>query len=225
MNTLKHLAIIMDGNGRWAELQNKQRVKGHEAGAKTVKEITMFCAKNSDIQRLTLYAFSTENWKRPKLEVEFLMKLLNSYLKGELQTYIQNNVRFEPIGDIKAFSKPLQATIQDVQDKTAHCNGLVQSLALNYGAQDELLRAINTLNQSEKNITQAMLTNALDCKDEVDLLIRTGGDHRLSNFLLWQAAYAELLFTDTLWPDFTTDELKKAMEKFTKTERRFGGLK
>lgn len=225
MNTLKHLAIIMDGNGRWAELQNKQRVKGHEAGAKTVKEITMFCAKNSDIQRLTLYAFSTENWKRPKLEVEFLMKLLNSYLKGELQTYIQNNVRFEPIGDIKAFSKPLQETIQDVQDKTAHCNGLVQSLALNYGAQDELLRAINTLNQSEKNITQAMLTNALDCKDEVDLLIRTGGDHRLSNFLLWQAAYAELLFTDTLWPDFTTDELKKAMEKFTKTERRFGGLK
>lgn len=225
MNTLKHLAIIMDGNGRWAELQNKQRVKGHEAGAKTVKEITMFCAKNSDIQRLTLYAFSTENWKRPKLEVEFLMKLLNSYLKGELQTYIQNNVRFEPIGDIKAFSKPLQETIQDVQDKTAHCNGLVQSLALNYGAQDELLRAINTLNQSEKNITQTMLTNALDCKDEVDLLIRTGGDHRLSNFLLWQAAYAELLFTDTLWPDFTTDELKKAIEKFTKTERRFGGLK
>ena len=99
MNTLKHLAIIMDGNGRWAELQNKQRVKGHEAGAKTVKEITMFCAQNSDIQRLTLYAFSTENWKRPKLEVEFLMKLLNTYLKGELETYLQNNVRFEPIGD------------------------------------------------------------------------------------------------------------------------------
>ena len=225
MNTLKHLAIIMDGNGRWAELQNKQRVKGHEAGAKTVKEITMFCAQNSDIQRLTLYAFSTENWKRPKLEVEFLMKLLNTYLKGELETYLQNNVRFEPIGDIKAFSKSLQETIQDVQDKTAHCNGLIQSLALNYGAQDELLRAINTLNKSETNITQTMLTNALDCKHEVDLLIRTGGDYRLSNFLLWQAAYAELFFTDTLWPDFTTNELEKAMGKFTKTERRFGGLK
>lgn len=225
MNAIKHIAIIMDGNGRWAELQGQKRVKGHEAGAKTAKEITRYCVKNPDIQRVTLYAFSTENWKRPRLEVEFLMKLLDTHLTNELPIYLENNVRFEPIGDIKAFSKSLQKTIQNVEEKTAHCDGLVQSLALNYGAQDELLRAINTLNKSQTNITQTMLNNALDCKHEVDLLIRTGGDHRLSNFLLWQVAYAELFFTDTLWPDFTADELKKIIKKFMKIERKFGGLK
>lgn len=225
MNRLKHIAIIMDGNGRWAEMQDKKRVKGHEAGAKVVKNITTYCSKNRDIERLTLYAFSTENWKRPRLEVEFLMKLLEKYLKNELPIYLENNVRFEPIGDIRAFSKSLQKTIKNVQDKTAHCDGLVQSLALNYGAQDEILRAVNKIKDNENDITEAMLSNALDCKHDVDLLIRTGGDHRLSNFLLWQAAYAELFFIDTLWPDFTTDELEKIIKDFTKIERRFGGLK
>lgn len=225
MNRAKHIAIIMDGNGRWAEIQGKKRVKGHEAGAKVVKEITTYCSNNRDIERLTLYAFSTENWKRPRLEVEFLMKLLENYLKNELPVYVQNNVRFEPIGDIRAFSKSLQKTIQDVQEKTAHCDGLVQSLALNYGAQDEMLRAINKIKNYEDDITEAMLGNALDCKHDVDLLIRTGGDHRLSNFLLWQSAYAELFFIDTLWPDFTTNDLENILKKFTKIERRFGGLK
>lgn len=225
MNQARHIAIIMDGNGRWAELKEKKRVKGHEAGAKVVKEITTYCADNKDIERLTLYAFSTENWKRPRLEVEFLMKLLDKHLKNELPIYLKNNVKFEAIGDIRAFSKPLQKTIQDVEEKTAHCDGLVQSLALNYGAQDEILRAVNSIKNSEKDITEAMLGNALDCKHNVDLLIRTGGDHRLSNFLLWQAAYAELFFTDTLWPDFTTNELEKIIKNFTKIERRFGGLK
>ena len=225
MNRAKHIAIIMDGNGRWAELKGKKRVKGHEAGAKVVKEITTYCSNNKDIERLTLYAFSTENWKRPRLEVEFLMKLLESYLKNELPVYLENNVRFEPIGDIRAFSKSLQKTIKDVKEKTEHCDGLVQSLALNYGAQDEILRAINTIKKCEEDITEAMLSNALDCKHDVDLLIRTGGDHRLSNFLLWQAAYAELFFTDTLWPDFTTNDLEKVIKNFTKIERRFGGLK
>lgn len=225
MNRAKHIAIIMDGNGRWAELQGKKRVKGHEKGAEVVKSITTYCSNSKDIERLTLYAFSTENWKRPRLEVEFLMKLLERYLKNELPVYLQNNVRFEPIGDIRAFSKSLQKTIKDVEDKTSHCDGLVQSLALNYGAQDELLRAINTIKKCEEDITEIMLSNALDCKHDVDLLIRTGGDHRLSNFLLWQSAYAELFFTDTLWPDFTTDDLEKIIKKFTKVERRFGGLK
>ncbi len=225
MNTATHIAIIMDGNGRWAELQGKKRVKGHEAGAKVVKEITTYCSNNKDIERLTLYAFSTENWKRPRLEVEFLMKLLEQYLKNELPVYLQNNVRFEPIGDIRAFSKSLQKTIKDVQEKTAHCDGLVQSLALNYGAQDEILRAINRIKNDENDITEAMLSNALDCKHDVDILIRTGGDHRLSNFLLWQSAYAELFFCDTLWPDFTTNELEKILKDFKKIERRFGGLK
>jgi len=225
MNRAKHIAIIMDGNGRWAEIKGQKRVKGHEAGAKVVKEITTYCADHKEIERLTLYAFSTENWKRPRLEVEFLMKLLEKYLKNELPMYLKNNVRFEPIGDIRAFSKSLQKTIKDVQDQTVHCDGLVQSLALNYGAQDEMLRAINRIKKCEEDITEAMLSNALDCKHDVDLLIRTGGDHRLSNFLLWQSAYAELFFCDTLWPDFTTTQLEKIIKNFTKIERRFGGLK
>ncbi|MDD2652958.1 MAG: polyprenyl diphosphate synthase [Sulfurimonas sp.] len=225
MNKARHIAIIMDGNGRWAELRGQKRVKGHEVGAKVVRTITEFCAADSDIERLTLYAFSTENWKRPRLEVEFLMKLLQKYLDNELETYLTNNIRFEPIGDIRAFSSSLQKTIFEVKEKTAHCDGLVQSLALNYGAHDEILRAINRVKKSQEDITEAMLSNALDCKHNVDLLIRTGGDHRLSNFLLWQAAYAELFFSDTLWPDFTTVELEKILKDFTKIERRFGGLK
>ena len=215
----------MDGNGRWAEQQGEKRVKGHEAGAKVVKKITTYCSNHEDIERLTLYAFSTENWKRPRLEVEFLMKLLDKYLKNELSSYLQNNVKFEAIGDIRAFSKSLQKTIKTVEEKTAHCDGLVQSLALNYGSQDEILRAVNSLKRYDEDITTEMLHNALDCKQDVDLLIRTGGDKRLSNFLLWQSAYAELFFTDTLWPDFTSKELEKIIQKFAKVERRFGGLK
>ncbi len=225
MNRAKHIAIIMDGNGRWAELQGMKRVKGHEIGAKVVKNITTYCSNSKDIERLTLYAFSTENWKRPRLEVEFLMKLLEKYLKNELSVYLENNVRFEPIGDIRAFSKSLQKTIKMVEEKTAHCDGLVQSLALNYGSQNEIIRAINSIKNCEDNITETMLSNALDCKHDVDLLIRTGGDHRLSNYLLWQAAYAELFFTDTLWPDFDPEDLEKIIKKFNKVERRFGGLK
>lgn len=225
MNQAKHIAIIMDGNGRWAEAQGEKRVKGHEAGAKVVREITEYCARHEDIERLTLYAFSTENWKRPRLEVEFLMKLLDKHLKSELPTLLKNNVKFETIGDLRAFSKSLQKTIKDVCEKTAHCDGLVQSVALNYGAQDEILRAVNKIKSSEDDITEAMLSNALDCKQDVDLLVRTGGDHRLSNFLLWQAAYAELFFCDTLWPDFNEVELERIINDFTSIERRFGGLK
>ncbi|MDD3476057.1 MAG: polyprenyl diphosphate synthase [Sulfurimonas sp.] len=225
MNRATHIAIIMDGNGRWAELRGEKRVKGHEAGAKVVRSITEYCAAHKEVQRLTLYAFSTENWKRPKVEVEFLMKLLEKYLKSELENYLKNNIRFEPIGDIRAFSSSLQKTIKDVAEKSAHCDGLIQSLALNYGAHDEMLRAINKIKKADEDITEAMLYNALDCKDSVDLLIRTGGDHRLSNFLLWQSAYAELFFTDTLWPDFSVKELEKMLNNFTKIERKFGGLK
>ncbi len=225
MNQAKHIAIIMDGNGRWAELQGQKRVKGHEAGANVVKNITTYCSNHNEIERLTLYAFSTENWKRPRLEVEFLMKLLERYLKNELPIYLENNVRFEPIGDIRIFSKALRKTIKEVAEKTAHCDGLIQSLALNYGSQDEMLRAINSLKKIEGDISHTMMSNALDCKYDVDLLIRTGGDHRLSNFLLWQSAYAELYFCDTLWPDFTPNKLEKIIKKFTKVERRFGGLK
>jgi undecaprenyl diphosphate synthase len=225
MNQAKHIAVIMDGNGRWAELKGEKRVKGHEAGAEVVRDVTQFCAAHPDIERLTLYAFSTENWKRPRLEVEYLMKLLEKYLRNELNTYLENNIRFEPIGDIRAFSKSLQNTIAEVKEKTSHCDGLVQSLALNYGAKDELLRAVNKIKNSKDDITEEMLLNALDCSHDVDLLVRTGGDHRLSNYLLWQCAYAELFFCDTLWPDFSSKELEGIIKEFKKIERRFGGLK
>jgi undecaprenyl diphosphate synthase len=224
MNRALHVAIIMDGNGRWAQARGEKRVKGHEEGAKVVREMTTFCSNHPDIERLTLYAFSTENWKRPRLEVEFLMKLMERYLKSELETYIKNNVRFEPIGDTRAFSKSLQKTIKEVEEKTAHCDGLVQSLALNYGSHDEILRAINLLKNETSDITEEMFSNALDSKHQVDIMIRTGGDHRISNFLLWQISYAELFFIDTLWPDFTENEFLKILSDFKTRDRRFGGL-
>ncbi len=225
MNIPRHIAIVMDGNGRWAQNQGKKRVKGHEEGAKVVKTITTYCSNHPEIERLTLYAFSTENWKRPRLEVEFLMKLLDDYLKKELPVYLENNVKFEAIGDISAFSKKLQKTIAMVEQKTAHCNGLVQSLALNYGSRDEIVRAAKKLQQQNIEITQESFNDALDASMDVDLLIRTGGDFRLSNFLMWQAAYAELFFIKKLWPDFSTNDLESIIAQFQGIERRFGGLK
>lgn len=223
MNTALHVAIIMDGNGRWAQKHNQRRAKGHEKGAEVVRDITKFCVAHQDIGRLTLYAFSTENWKRPKLEIEFLMKLLHRYLQKELQVYLRHNIRFEPIGDISAFSKSLQDLIQKVKNETAHCDGLIQSLALNYGSHDEIIRAINKLPKTQ-NITSQLLEDAMDCKQPVDIMIRSGGEKRLSNFLLWQSSYAELFFTDTLWPDFNHHELEAILQEFRKRERRFGGL-
>jgi undecaprenyl diphosphate synthase len=223
-NQPRHIAIIMDGNGRWAEAQGKNRTYGHERGAEIVRSITTYCGEHSEIDRLTLYAFSTENWKRPKLEVEFLMKLLEKYLKSERSTYLDNNIRFEPIGDLSLFSKSLRNVIDDVQRSTEGCNALTQCLALNYGGRDEIVRAVNKLSSHAMPITVDSLNSALDCTHDVDLLIRTGGDQRLSNFLLWQAAYAELFFTKTLWPEFNTDELESIIKKFKTVERRFGGL-
>lgn len=222
-NRPTHIAIIMDGNGRWAESKGRTRSHGHEQGAEIVRTITSYCADHPEIDRLSLYAFSTENWKRPKIEVDFLMKLLEKYLKNERKNYLEGNIRFEPIGDLSIFSKSLRKVIDDLQNVTHGCNGLVQSLALNYGSRNEIVRAVNDL-FPRTPITVEQLNNALDCKDDIDLLIRTGGDHRLSNFLLWQAAYAELFFTDTLWPEFTTGELESIIKKFKKVERRFGGL-
>ncbi len=222
-NQPRHIAIVMDGNGRWAQAQGKNRTYGHEKGAETVRSVTTYCAKHPDIERLTLYAFSTEDWKRPKIAVDFLMKLLERYLKNERATYLENNIRFEPIGDLGIFSQSLRSVIEDVRKATETCNGLVQCLALNYGGRDEIIRAANTVLQTGELSVEA-LTQALDCPVDVDLLIRTGGDQRLSNFLLWQAAYAELIFTKTLWPEFTAEELESIIKKFRTVERRFGGL-
>ena len=175
---------------------------------------------------MTLYAFSTENWNRPKLEVEFLMKLLDRYLKNELSTYLANNVRFKAIGDISRFSKTLQKTIFETESKTAQCSGLTQILALNYGSQDEIVRATKKLLEQNLEISIENITKNLDTNfaSDVDLLIRTSGEVRISNFLLWQIAYAEMFFTQTLWPDFSETELDEILENFSKRERRFGGV-
>lgn len=215
----------MDGNGRWAQSQGLMRKSGHEKGAEVVRDITTFCSNSEIVSRLSLYAFSTENWKRPRLEVEFLMKLLDSWLKKELPIYIKNGVKLESIGDISRFSNSLQKTIRDVEEKTAHCTGLIQSLALNYGARDEITRALQKIQKQNIEVSESNITNALDCPQDIDLLIRTGGDRRLSNFMLWQASYAELFFSDTLWPDFNSRELATIIDKFLHVERRFGGLK
>jgi undecaprenyl diphosphate synthase len=225
MNNLpRHVAIIMDGNGRWAQQKGQARIKGHERGAEVVRDIMTFAARHDEIEVLTLYAFSTENWKRPKAEVEFLMKLLSRYLKREMNVYLENNVRFHAVGDLSRFSTSLQKLIRETERKTAHCTGLQHHLALNYGARDEIVRAVNTLQAGGTQITPESLNAALDAPEAVDLLIRTGGDHRLSNFLLWQAAYAELFFTRTLWPDFNAHELQSIINQFKSVERRFGGL-
>ena len=221
-----HIAIIMDGNGRWAKSQNKKRIEGHKVGAEVVKEITTYCANNEEVKYLTLYAFSTENWKRPKMEVEFLMKLLDNWLKKELDTYIANQVKFEVIGDISKFSKKLQDRINYTKEQTKNFTKLTQILALNYGSRDEITRAVKKLCESNEEINEENISKNLDTANfpDVDLLIRTSGEVRLSNFLLWQVAYAEMFFTPTLWPDFTPKELEKIINEFKKRERRFGGI-
>jgi len=225
-SVLNHLGIIMDGNGRWAKKRGLKRTKGHEQGAETIRDITMFCAQHPTIETATFYAFSTENWKRPKLEVEFLMKMLDKYLKNELETYQEHNIRFLAIGNISSFSKALQNRIKKTEDLTKDNTNLTQILALNYGGRAEITLAVNSLIEegkthvSEEDISAALQTPYSD----IDLLIRTSGEERISNFLLWQLSYAELYFTQTLWPDFTSKELGDIIKSFENRSRRFGGV-
>lgn len=225
MNDLTHLAIIMDGNGRWATRQKKERSFGHKEGAKNVREITKYAAKMG-IKYLTLYAFSTENWNRPATEVSVLMKILSKFLHSEIPILKENNIRFSVIGDMRKFSSTLQKEIENAKEQTKHCTGMTQVIAINYGAQDELVRAINKATKVHQKITKEILEQFLDTAGipPVDLLIRTGGDYRLSNFLLWQSAYAELFFTKTLWPEFSKGELEAIVLEYQNTERRFGGV-
>lgn len=224
-NIPQHIAIIMDGNGRWAKERGLKRTAGHEQGAKTVRKITTHCAKIG-VKYLTLYAFSTENWTRPKLEVEFLMRLLDKYLKSELEVYLKNSIRFKAIGDISRFSKTLQKTIKEVEEKTSKATGLTQVLALNYGSKDEIVRAVKKLNEKDLEVNEENLESCLDTAGmpDVDVLIRTSGEVRLSNYLLWQNAYAEMFFTQTFWPDFDENELDDIISDFNSRERRFGGI-
>jgi undecaprenyl diphosphate synthase len=225
LNRLKHLGIIMDGNGRWAKIRGKVRTEGHKMGAETVRKITTYCAKHETIETLTLYAFSTENWKRPKMEVSFLMKLLDNYLTNEVATYMELDTKFETIGDISAFSDKLKETIRKTKALTKNNRSLTQVLALNYGSRDEIVRAANSVVAEGEVITEENLGAALDSPyTDIDLLIRTSGEQRLSNFLLWQLSYSEMFFTDTLWPDFMPDELEEIIENFRERDRKFGGI-
>ncbi|MDD5406876.1 MAG: di-trans,poly-cis-decaprenylcistransferase [Sulfurovaceae bacterium] len=222
---LEHLAIIMDGNGRWAKSRGLQRTKGHEKGAEVIRDITEYCSNHPTLQTLTLYAFSTENWKRPKLEVDFLMRLLDKYLANELETYCKCNVRFETIGDINHLSSSLQKRIETTKEATKNHNKLTQILALNYGSRDEITRAVNKVLDQNLVVTEENINKMLDTPySDVDLIIRTSGEQRLSNFLLWQSSYSEFYFTSTLWPDFTPIELDDIIAKFYDRDRTFGGL-
>ncbi len=223
---LNHLAIIMDGNGRWASERKLKRTKGHEKGAEIIRDITTFCADHSTIETVTFYAFSTENWKRPKLEVEFLMKLLNKYLKNERSTYQEHNIRFKAVGNIKAFSKSLQKCIKETEELTKNNSKLTQILALNYGGRAEITSAVNTLiHEGKKSVTEEEISAALQTPyTDIDLLIRTSGEERISNFLLWQLSYSEFYFSPTLWPDFTVTELNEIIKDFEQRTRRFGGV-
>ncbi len=223
---LQHLAIIMDGNGRWAKQKGLSRTKGHEKGAEVIRDITTYCATHPTIESVTFYAFSTENWKRPKVEVEFLMRLLDRYLQHELATYQAHDIRFKAIGNIEAFSQKLQERIRKVEEQTKHNTTLTQILALNYGGRAEITAAVNQLIANGKTeITETDISSALQTPySDVDLLIRTSGEERISNYLLWQISYAEFYFSQTLWPDFTTTELDEILDDFQHRNRRFGGI-
>lgn len=226
----KHIAIIMDGNGRWAKKQGLMRVRGHEKGAKAVRQSVETCAELG-VENLTLYAFSTENWKRPKLEVDTLMKLLVSSLKKELPTLQKNNISLKAVGVLTLLPKSAQRELAEVIEATKENKRMNLTLALSYGSREELISVI-------KNVASQVKEGSLDVDQidtdvinknlytsympDVDLLIRTSGEQRISNFLLWQIAYAELYFTEVLWPDFRKEDLVEAIHNYQDRERRFG---
>ncbi|MEL1239507.1 isoprenyl transferase [Flavobacterium flavipallidum] len=226
----RHLAIIMDGNGRWAKQQGFLRTIGHENGTKSVKIAIENCAKLG-IQNLTLYAFSTENWNRPKLEVETLMKLLIKSLQKELVTLQKNNIKLNAIGNLDMMPEKARKELLDVIEKTKNNTRMTLTLALSYGSREEIVNAVKKISDKVKNniisidaiddsiINQHLYTQNLP---DVDLLIRTSGEHRISNFLLWQIAYAELFFSEVMWPDFREEHLYEALISYQKRERRFG---
>ena len=221
-----HVAFIMDGNGRWAKKRGMPREYGHRFGAESFKKVMKHCLELG-IKATTFYVFSTENWKRPKKEVDSIMKLLSSYLdecEKELKKY---DIRFIFLGDKSVFPDKLRNKMIEIEERTKNASHIV-NLALNYGGRDELVYAFRKLAAKENaaEITEADVTNALYTSEspELDLIVRTGGDMRISNFLLWQAAYAELYFTDVLWPDFSTADVDLAIDTFRNRKRRFGGV-
>lgn len=228
----QHIAIILDGNGRWAKAKGMPRNYGHTAGTKNVETVCQ-AAHDLGVKYVTMYAFSTENWNRPEGEVEALMKLLESYLKNCIKTADKNNMRVRVIGDTTRLSERFQERIRELEAASAKNDGLNLQIAINYGSRDEMTRAMRRMSEDvaagkrkPEEITESVFEEYLDTAGipDPDLLIRTSGELRLSNFLLWQLAYSEFYFTDVPWPDFHKEELERAIEAYNKRDRRFGGL-
>ncbi len=232
MNVPQHIAIILDGNGRWAKSKGMPRTYGHTVGAKNVETICR-AANEMGVKYVTMYAFSTENWSRPADEVKALMKLLGEYVKTCMKTAKKDNLRVRFIGDLSKLDPKLISAINELTEYSSQFTGLTLTIAINYGSRDEMTRAIKKVAMDTKDgkiniedINEELFSSYLDTKDipDPDFMIRTSGEQRLSNYLLWQLAYAEFYFTPVAWPEFTPDELKKAIEEYDKRNRRFGGI-
>ena len=232
VNVPRSVAIIMDGNGRWAKARHLPRTAGHRAGALRLHDIALHGA-DLGIKYLPVYAFSTENWKRPQEEVDAIMNLLRQYLKESLADFQQENIRTRFIGDRSALAEDILDLMREAEETTAHKTGMTLNIALNYGGQQELTAAARSLARrvqageiAPEDIDEAMLGSALYTEDQppVDLILRPSGEYRLSNFLVWQSAYAEFVFMDVLWPDFTEADLERAFEEYARRNRRFGGV-
>ena len=230
MTLPKHIAIIMDGNGRWAQLKRKPRTFGHIKGTRVAKKIITSCSRKG-IKNLTLYAFSTENWFRPQTEVSFLMKLLRRYLRKETENLVKENIRFSVIGDLSRVPSDVLNAIQQAAEATAGCTGLNLVFALSYGSRQEITVAVREIAErvaagelSPSDIDEALINTSLSTypTPDPDLIVRTSGEQRLSNFLLWQAAYSEFYFTEVLWPNFTESHLEEAIQAYAMRQRRYG---
>ena len=229
----RHVAVIMDGNGRWAQKRGLPRTAGHKAGAETFRRIATYC-KNLGMEYLTVYAFSTENWKRPPAEVQAIMGLLDQYLHESIETMARDNIRLRFFGDVSVLSPKLRALIEETDEITRHITGFQANICLNYGGRDEIVRAArafaracaageaNPEELTEEGFSRYLFSAGIP---DPELLIRPGGEVRISNFLLWQCAYSEFYFTDVLWPDFSTEELDKAIAAYQSRDRRFGNVK
>lgn len=219
-----HIALVMDGNGRWAKNRGLPRTSGHKEGLAAAKRIVSVAA-SLGIKYVTLYTFSTENWKRAEEEVGYLMGLIKGHLRAEFDFYKQNGIRIEHIGDLEGLPPDVRAEIVQAKKDTEHITGTTCVLAINYGSRDEITRAVKKLSQEGKEFSEQSISEALDAGlPDVDLMIRTGGEKRLSNFLLWQCAYAEFIFSDTLWPDYGEEEFYTHIGEFQKRSRRFGAV-
>lgn len=231
-NVPGHIAIILDGNGRWAKKRGLPRTAGHAAGSETFRKIATYC-KNIGIKYLTVYAFSTENWSRPEDEVKAIMKLLDKYLHEAIQTMERDNIKMKILGDVSRLSDDLKAEIAETNEISSRYEGFQANICLNYGGRDEIVKAARqyaedrVAGKADGELSEEEFSNYLYSAGmpDPDLLIRPGGEKRISNFLLWQCAYSEFYFTDVLWPDFDEKELDKAIEEFNRRDRRFGGVK